>query len=161
MVRQKWGLVLLALAVGYAFLAPQEARAQAVVISSSQRIDLSGTFLPIPNTSPPEFFLVESGFVDIDSHTTFSDSGNVEVQSHFHIHAVGQAADGTRYVDNEVTNDSTTINDPLPFVVSEEVNSHVIGQGPADDFFLHITLHITVNANGTTTAEVSNINTGP
>ena len=64
---------------------------------------------------------------------------------------------GDRYNANGLTRFSTTIGPGgLPFSDTFVNNFYIIGQGPGNNFQVHSTMHITINANGVVTANVDN-----
>ena len=68
---------------------------------------------------------------------------------------------GTKYVINEA--DNTVVNErytsPNTLVIQSIVNGQLIGQGTATNTVIHLTFHLTINANGQETASVENVNT--
>ena len=67
----------------------------------------------------------------------------------------GVNQDGVKYVGSE----TATINEHLAAgeTVTENVNVHLNGQGSAPNVTAKLLLHITVNANGSVTADVENV----
>ncbi len=91
-------------------------------------------------------------------HETISNSGESQVL----IHLQDQGSNGT----GVITGDSYHLVGMTKFqdhfggfpIISEVVeNFHIIGPGPGNNFYLHQTFHVTINANGDLTAFVDNL----
>ena len=87
-------------------------------------------------------------------HFTFDGAGGV----HFKFHSSDQGITGTGLTTGDKYQRTGATNSEFNAKVGEQstvVDSfNIIGQGNGNNFLLHVTLHITVNANGTVTAEV-------
>jgi hypothetical protein len=63
---------------------------------------------------------------------------------------------GTIYRGTGATHSSFNTSGPPPFEESFVNTFNIIGRGPANNLLVHETIHLTVNANGDVTAEVTN-----
>ena len=98
-----------------------------------------------------------AGNLHIVSHTTLDPNGGYHSTLSFQpqgISGVGstsgdkyQATGITRYSDNYLN---------LPYTTTYVNNFRIIGQGPGNNYLVHETYHITINANGELTAFVDN-----
>ena len=98
------------------------------------------------------------GDLHILSHVTVSNSGNVHVKVHFQPMGIsGQGlTTGDKYQGTGVTQEQFNSNGPLPITDTFINNFRIIGQGPGNNFLVHATFHITINANGDVTSVVDN-----
>jgi hypothetical protein len=89
--------------------------------------------------------------------STQSSSGNfrndLDVSSRWE--GVGTPS-GLKYVGSETYHDTFLLANPLPFETTFYQEFDVISQTSADNYRLRLQFHITVNANGVVTADVSN-----
>ena len=87
-------------------------------------------------------------------HFIINSTGGV----HFKFHSSDQGITGTGLTTGDKYQRTGATNSEFNAKVGEQstvVDSfNIIGQGNGNNFLLHVTLHITVNANGTVTAEV-------
>ena len=87
-------------------------------------------------------------------HFIINSTGGV----HFKFHSSDQGITGTGLTTGDKYHRTGATNSEFNAKVGEQstvVDSfNIIGQGNGNNFLLHVTLHITVNANGTMTAEV-------
>lgn len=101
-----------------------------------------------------------NGYLHIVTHTTIDSAGNVHVSAHFQpqkMKGYGETS-GDKYNGNGVTRWNYKfggVNFPLT-IYNEVHNFKIIGQGPGNNYRIHINLHMTINANGETTASVDN-----
>jgi len=98
--------------------------------------------------------VVVSGRLHLVMHGTISSSGNVHAVLHVNpqnIRGFGVTT-GTQYLAPGMLQTVTNMNGPAPVTETFVNNFELIGQGAAPDFMLHQNLHLTVNANGETTA---------
>ena len=96
-------------------------------------------------------------------HVTLNDDGS----THVHIDSNYQGVKGVgvtslrTYTTQDVIGEDVNILSPLPFVQDVHEMTHYIFPGNPgflpDDFYLHFTFHVTVNATGTVTATPSNV----
>jgi hypothetical protein len=123
---------------------------------SSRRIDLA-----LGETRAPPCAAGGAGEVisisgDLHSlfHLTISESGNIHVKQHSQpmgVSGVGLTT-GDKYQGTGVTQQSQSINGPLPQTFTSVNNFRMIGQGPNNNFLVHDNFHVTINANGELTA---------
>ncbi len=95
--------------------------------------------------------------------TVTINNNRVTVQSHFQpqgVNGLGQIT-GDKYQGTGVTRYFTTYDnvDSFPVVTTYVNNFRIIGHGPGNNFTIHETIHVTVNANGDVTADVDNFKT--
>ena len=97
-----------------------------------------------------------SGTLHVLFHITIDDSGGFHSKFHFQPQGVSGTGltTGDKYQGTGVTQD--TFNGKVGFESTFVNNFKIIGHGPADNFLVHNTFHITVNANSTVTAFVDN-----
>jgi hypothetical protein len=97
-----------------------------------------------------------------------SSDGNLHVEIHYNnmgVHGYAITPTGTvNYNNGEVADWVWNIDGPPPLEQTQTINTHLIRQGEdalsstvGDDFFYHQTLHVTVNAQGVPTAQVTNV----
>ncbi len=103
-----------------------------------------------------------SGTLHILTRVTVDSAGGVHLTTHFQPQGVGGIGltTGDHYRGTGVTR--TTSNERsagFPASSTFVNNVRVIGQGPGNNFDLHQTVHVTVNANGDVTANVTNSRT--
>jgi hypothetical protein len=144
-------LIALALTAGglVGTVAPAQARAV------SLRVPISGV-VPNPCGQP----VTVSGTIHVVGHTTEDQAGGVHFASHINAQRVqGVDASGNRYVVHNVINDRYSLNAAKGAATTDTFTraAHIIRRGEDaedDDFLLHMTLHVTINADGEVTAEV-------
>ena len=98
--------------------------------------------------------VVVSGRLHLVMHGTISSSGNVQAVLHVNpqnIRGFGVTT-GTEYLAPGMLHTVTNMNGPAPVTETFVNNFELIGQGAAPDFMLHQNMHLTINANGETTA---------
>ena len=82
-------------------------------------------------------------------------SGQIKVAAHQLLTAGGEGSSGNHYTISDTVNSSFLFApDNFPTTITQIINSRVIGQGDAPDFLLHITNHLTINANGVETVRI-------
>ena len=98
-----------------------------------------------------------SGPLHILFVTTIDSKGGFHAKSHFQPQGVSGYGEttGARYQATGVTQDH--FNGKVGFTSTFVNNFKIIGQGPNNNFLIHETFHVTVNANGEVTAEVVNV----
>ncbi len=116
-----------------------------------------GVFVPCANGGAGEGVLL-SGNLHILARVTVSESGNASIGIHFQPQGISGtgAVTGDKYQGTGVTLENININAPLPFSDTFVNNFRIIGQGNGNNFLVHSTFHVTVNANGEVTATVAN-----
>ena len=137
--------------------APKAAAFAATTTTTNEQIPTTlFAFVPCANGGAGEVIEV-SGDLHVLSHVTISNSGNFHAKVHFQpmgISGFGLTT-GDKYQATGVTQE--TFNDnQLPFTDTYINNFRMIGQGPGNNFMVHQTIHITINANGEVTSEVVN-----
>jgi len=151
--RKRFTSVALATALALMGLAlPPNARAE-VVVNTKTPIAI-GVFIPCSGD-----FVVLTG----DLHTLITSetdaNGGIHFKSHFQpqgISGIGVPS-GDKYQGTGVTQSQTNDSSSLAFETTFINNFRIIGQGKGNNFLVHQTIHVTVNANGDVTADVSNI----
>ncbi len=123
--------------------------------SISVPIDLL-VFVPCANGGAGEVIDV-SGPLHIVSSFTISASGNVTDHIQFQPQGVSGTglSTGAKYQATGLTEETANFRG-LPFSSTFVNNFYMIGQGPGNNFKVHQTVHITVDANGVLTAFVDN-----
>lgn len=89
----------------------------------------------------------------------FNGAGGATFKSHSQpqgVSGVGQTT-GVKYQGTGVTQDITSFGADFPITQTFINNFRFIGQGPGNNYLVHSTTHVTVNANGQITAEVNNV----
>jgi hypothetical protein len=114
-------------------------------------------FVPCANNGAGETVLL-TGDLHVLMHVTESSSGNFHVKVHFQPMGISGegAVTGDQYHGTGVTQEEFNVNGPLPSTDTFINNFRIIGQGPGNNFLVHQTFHITINANGEVTAFVDN-----
>ena len=92
----------------------------------------------------------------------FTINGN-NVSGYFHfqpqgIRGTGETT-GDKYQGTGVTEFKNTFGEPFPVTSTFVNNFSMIGQGPGNNFRVHETVHLTINANGEPTASIDNFRT--
>ena len=134
------------------------------------RASLSATVhnsnVEVPFSSSPFVSCANGGtgeFVDITgtlhtvAHSTVSPNGNISFFAHNQLQwakGVGQTT-GDVYQANGVTHEVEANATGLPFTTTITDNVLLIGPGPGNNRRVHMTIHLTVNANGEVTADVN------
>lgn len=94
-----------------------------------------------------------TGSLHLVTTETRSASGNLHVMTHAQPQGVSGTGliTGATYQGTGVTQQSLSINAPLPYTESFINNFRLIGQGPDNNRLVHENFHVTVNANGEVT----------
>jgi hypothetical protein len=133
------------------------ARVPAVAFTVSQVFPFElATFVPCAAGGAGEVVVLTGALHDV-FHLTLTPSGHATVRFHDNPQGVTGTGltTGAAYRAVGVTQETMTVR-----IGSADtfVNSfHVIGRGPASNFTVHETLHLTVNANGTVTASFDHL----
>jgi hypothetical protein len=122
------------------------------------------------DTQQTEFFLEEdpenpcvgetihfTGLIHFTSHTTQDAAGGLHTVTHFNfidVQGTGLVSGGQYRLPQALNGTIHSNAGGFPIVQTEEVSGQVIGQGQLPDFRSHFLLHITINENGDSTAEV-------
>lgn len=139
------------MAIATAGQRPALAEATTTTVNFSIDIDFEA-FVPCANGGAGEL-IVGNGPLHVLLHTTESASGNVQMKFHFQpqgIKSVGQDT-GDVYKATGVTQQTFRAAKGSSFTFVN--NLRQIGPGPGNNFLVHETLHVTVNANGQVTAD--------
>jgi hypothetical protein len=142
-----------------AFALLQAPFALAEVTTNSSIPESFTVFVPCANNGTGE--LVDfSGDLHVLSIVTIGGGNNVTIRNHFQpqgISGIGRST-GYKYQATGGNQYSTQFDniDGFPLLFSSVSNFRIIGQGPNNNFLMHENIHLTVNANGTTTAYVDN-----
>jgi len=93
--------------------------------------------------------------------TTVSKSGMQHTELHFqpiNVSGVGETS-GDKYRAVGITRTDMTIDtsDGFPQETTAVNNFYIIGQGPGNNFMVHETFHVTINANGEVTADIDKL----
>lgn len=132
--------------------------AEATVATTSVRIPLPQPFQRlVPCAAGGAGELVDfAGTLHVLFHTTLDGSGGFHAKTHFQ----PQGVTGIGLATGDIYRGTGGFQDQLNGAVGEEYtlidNFRLIGPGPDNNFLLHETFHLTVNANGVATAYVSN-----
>jgi hypothetical protein len=127
--------------------------AQTTTITTNETLPFTMT-LPNPCNADTVTF---SGQLHITNHVTTDASGGQHVKTHVNYQSVSGtgAPSGANY--RVTTSSNETINDngtnPQTELTSVQV-VNLIGQGPVPNALLRVVIHVTINANGTTTSQV-------
>lgn len=135
------------------------AGAQATTVTTNEQIPFAiVVFVPCANDGAGE--LVElTGTLHVLTHVTIDDQGGLHVKQHSQpqgISGVGLTT-GDTYRGTGVT--QTEFNATAATEQTSINNFRIIGQGPDNNFLVHSTFHVTVNANGEVTTVVDNFST--
>jgi hypothetical protein len=132
------------------------AGAQAMTVTTNEQIPFATVVLvPCANDGAGE--LVElSGTLHVLSHVTIDAQGGLHVKQHAQPQGIsgiglttGDSYRGTGVTQSEF---NATAAEEQTFIN----NFRIIGQGPDNNFLVHSTFHVTVNANGEVTTVVDN-----
>jgi hypothetical protein len=156
------GTIALIAGCGESATAPPAPAFSAVAITSNAVVPVVlAVNVPCANGGAGELVLL-SGNLHLLNHITLDGAGG----AHFKTHAQPQGVSGTglatgaRYQGTGVTQETDNFNaGGLPAEFTFINNFRIIGQGPGNNFLVHVTLHMTVNENGETTADVVNAST--
>ena len=149
----------LGLAVLFALsLMPTTSAASAVAITTNDFVPFAQVNLvPCANGGAGELVLIQ-GTLHIEQHITINDN-RATIKSHFQPQGVGGVGltTGDSYNATGVTQEIDTI--PLTNGAAEFTfinNFRLIGQKTDNNFQVHQTIHVTINANGDVTNSVDN-----
>ena len=144
-----------------AVLQPNSVTARAITSTTNLSVPTEiVVFIPCANGGAGEFVLL-TGDLHVLFHTTISNSGRITIKQHFQpqgISGVGETT-GDKYQATGVTQQKVTFDGitGFPFNTTFVNNFRIIGQGPGNNFLVHETFHVTINANGVLTAETDNL----
>jgi hypothetical protein len=152
--RQLISVGLAAMLALFALALPMPTRA-ANVVNVSFPVDIF-VFIPCANGGAGETVHVSGNLHEVINITS-DNAGGLHVKTHFQpqgISGVGLPS-GDKYQATGVTQDefNTKVGQEETFIN----NFRIIGQGPGNNFLVHETFHITVNANGSVTASFDHL----
>jgi hypothetical protein len=132
------------------------AGAQATTVTTNEQVPITlFAFVPCANDGAGE--LVElTGTLHLLSHVTIDAQGGLHVKQHAQpqgVSGIGLTT-GDRYQGTGVT--QSQFNATAAVEETFINNFRIIGQGPDNNFLVHSTFHVTVNANGEVTTVVDN-----
>lgn len=140
-----------------AFIALPTSAASTQAVQTNIKVPVSiPVFIPCAAGGAGEL-VVLSGNLHVLLRFTVDHAGGIHAASHFQpqgISGLGQTT-GDKYQGTGVTQDEFNAK-----VGVEETfinNFRIIGQGPGNNFLIHETFHITINANGVVSAFVDNV----
>lgn len=134
---------------------PSLARATSITENVQIPLDLT-VFIPCALGGAGESVTL-SGDLHVLLHLTENSTGGFHVKTHFQpqgVSGVGLTSGGI-YRATGVTQDQLKVGaNDLPVVFTYVNNFRIIGPGPGNNFLVHETFHVTINANGETAVEV-------
>ncbi|WP_373495174.1 hypothetical protein [Aquiflexum sp.] len=131
-------------AMGLMFVIQVNAQSSQDRIPFSTTVDFCGELVDVDG----EFHFV--------SNSVFSNNGNVMLKYHVNGKGTGVGQDsGAVYQWNEVSNQTFNASKGINYTVTQTFM--MIGQGKAPNRKVHLTYHITINANGELTVDVYNL----
>lgn len=135
------------------------AGAQATTVTTNEQVPITVfAFVPCANDGAGELVLL-TGTLHVLTHVTIDDQGGLHVKQHFQpqgLSGVGLTT-GDTYRGTGVT--QTEFNATAATEQTSINNFRIIGQGRDNNFLVHSTFHVTVNANGEVTTVVDNFST--
>jgi hypothetical protein len=97
--------------------------------------------------------LVLKGTLHTVRTVIFADSGQISIYYHFQREVSGISAGGVYYRGSGVNQGHTSFSaGDAPYEATYVTTLRIIGQGPGDNFLLHVNGHLTINADGTLTS---------
>ena len=147
-----WRLLVLALLV-FGLLLMRAGKVQAATVTNDVHLPVSGTAVSdCPGGESVDF----SGSAHLLFHATIDSDGGSHADMHINsqgVSGIGESSGATYHIPEEVhINSNGHVGSEGTITLSEKL----IGQGPDNNEVMHLTLHETVNANGTVTALVNN-----
>ena len=113
-----------------------------------------GVYVACANNGAGEMAML-SGYLHILTTSTTDAAGGAHLTTHFQpmgISGVGMIT-GDRYQGTGVTRQSVNLTPGTSMTMVN--NFRIIGQGRGNNYLVHSTVHLTINANGEVTADVS------
>ena len=154
-MRKLFLFLIMAVVVGICAAGPAKA---AVTINEIIPFD-STIFVPCANNGAGESVHL-TGFLHVIATMTVN-KNNMQVSSHSQPMGVSGEGltTGVKYQATGVTRSdtTTTIDYGFPYIFTYVNNFRIIGQGPGNNYLVHQNVHLTINANGETTATVDNL----
>lgn len=107
--------------------------------------------------APTDIYL--TGIVHLVSSVTIDSAGNLHLRSHINFQGKGVDSNGGEYTfaDQDAFSFNGSAPNTPPFELSMLEQVHMLSRGGAQNIIFKATLHITVRADGTTTAYVDNV----
>lgn len=158
-IRKGWkaaaGMAALMMALGVlGALSPQPLLGQASTTTSNTQVPiLIAVSIPCANE-----IAVLGGDLHILFHTTIDEGGGTHLEVHFNpqgVSGVGLTS-GNKYQGTGVTRYDLNTSGPPPFEFVSVNNFNITGQGPGNNMLMHFNTRVSIDANGTSTATVSN-----
>lgn len=143
--------LIAALSIGFA-VAATTALAQSTTITTSENIPFTGALNNTCNGDVVTF----QGDIHVTNHMTTDASGGTHLKTHVNFQDVSGTGvpSGLSYNVRTTTNETVNDNDGPQSEATIISTVKLISQGPAQNSFLQVVFHVTVNANGTTTSTV-------
>ena len=132
--------------------APAFGQTSATTTTTSETIPFTGTLTNLCNGDQVTF----QGNMHVTNHMTTDSSGGTHLRTHVNYQDVSGTGfpSGLNYRVGTTSNETVNDNDGPQSEVTVIQTVKLITQGPAQNFFLRIVFHITINANGETTSTV-------
>jgi hypothetical protein len=144
------GLVLILVA-----LTALPAMANGTTVTTNEKIPID-LFVWVPCAGE---WIHLSGNLHVVHHVTWDANGGYHYAAHFQPQSLSGYGmlSGLKYQGTGVTRYNTNLRpDGYPYEHTYVNNFRMIGQGPGNNYLVHETFHITINANGEVTAYVDN-----
>ena len=135
---------------------PRSARAEQVVTSEKVPVSIY-VYIDCANGGAGEDVFL-TGDLHVVSVVVLNGAGGVALQSHFQPMGVsGVGSTGTKYQATGVTRDTfTAAAESMPFTETYVNNFRIIGAGPDNNYLVHETFHVTVDAERNVSTFVDN-----
>jgi len=135
-------------------LQQQQAYAKATTFTINERIPVDfEDFVPCASDGEGEVVHL-TGELHFSFHVTLDSAGGAHIKVHSNTEGlIGTGlTTGDKYQGKDLIHFNLNVKEG---VQSTQISTfHIIGQGNANDFLAHVTLHITIHPDGTVTAEV-------
>ena len=143
--------LIAALSICFA-VAATTAFAQSTTVTTSETLPFSGTITNLCNGDMVTF----QGDIHVTNHMTTDAGGGTHLKTHVNFQDVSGtgAPSGLNYNVRTTTNETVNDNDGPQSEATIISSVKLISQGPAQNSFLQVVFHVTVNANGVTTTTV-------
>ena len=131
----------------------------ALTETSSTSVPMNlAVFVPCANDGAGETVEL-SGDLHILTHLTTSETGNVTVRTLFQPQGISGTGTvtGAKYQATGGTQETFVSNGPLPLSDTFVNNFRIIGAGSGNNFLVHETAHVTINAEGVVTADIDKL----
>lgn len=147
-----WRLLALVLLV-FGLLLVLAGKAQAATVTNDVHMPVSGTAV---SGCPGGESVDLSGSVHLLFHVTINSDGGESADLHVNyqgVSGIGESSGAKYQIPVEV---HINTNGHVGVETTTTLSAKLIGQGPDNNEVMHMTFHVTVNANGTVTASVDN-----